>query len=309
MRVYISYSIKDKEIAEKFYDELAKNNIEVWWDENIVIGQEFNKVIDEELLKSDAIIIIISKNSVQSDWIRYEMMTALGYKRAGNGVQIFPFVIGNYDIIPDPLKTVQCYFAKDDIHKEIQNAVMQITKSLAAKFIELKKNEKNKEIVKKSFDNYIDDVFDKLDNNEKRNRRLSYICYGASITFIILSVVFSIYKSRYFAQKYSIEKTIYLAVLNVLTLALIIGLSRLLFILGKSFMVESIRNGDRIHAISFGKFFLNAYGEIATRDEIREVFGNWNIDNGSSFITQDTKDFDPQILEAFNVLKSAVKKD
>lgn len=43
--------------------------------------------------------------------------------------------------------------------------------------------------------------------------------------------------------------------------------------------------------------------------DVREVFGNWNIDNGSSFITHHPKDFDPQILEAFNVLKSAVKKN
>jgi hypothetical protein len=69
-------------------------------------------------------------------------------------------------------------------------------------------------------------------------------------------------------------------------------------------MVESIRNGDRIHAISFGKFYLNAYGDIATREEIKEVFGNWNIDNGSSFITQDAKDIDPNVLGALEIIKS-----
>ena len=77
-------------------------------------------------------------------------------------------------------------------------------------------------------------------------------------------------------------------------------------------MVEAIRNSDRIHAISFGEFFLNAYGNVATREEVRDVFGNWNIDNGSSFITQSPKDYDPQIIEnlinAVNAFKDATSK-
>lgn len=77
-------------------------------------------------------------------------------------------------------------------------------------------------------------------------------------------------------------------------------------------MVESIRNSDRIHAISFGEFYLNVYGKVATRDEVREVFGNWNIDNGSSFISQSPKDYDPQILEnialALDGLKDKISK-
>lgn len=309
MRVYISYSFKDKEIAKEFHDELIKNNIEVWWDENIKIGQSFNNKIDEELLKADAIIIIVSENSMKSDWIRYEMMTAIGYQRAGRGTTIFPFVVDNFNNIPEPMKAIQCYLVKDDIHKEIRNAVMQLNGILAERYAERQKNEQKKENIQISFANYIDDVFDKLNGNEIRNRRLSYMCYGISIIFIIVSVIFSIYKSKEISMYHSLEQTVYLAILNIMTLALIIGLSRLMFVLGKSFMVESIRNGDRIHAISFGKFFLNAYGDVATRDEIREVFGNWNIDNGSSFITQDPKDFDPQILEAFNILKSAIKKE
>lgn len=77
-------------------------------------------------------------------------------------------------------------------------------------------------------------------------------------------------------------------------------------------MVEAIRNSDRIHAISFGEFYLNAYGKVATRDEVREVFGKWNIDNGSSFISQSPKDYDPQILEnlvlAVEALKDKISK-
>ena len=86
----------------------------------------------------------------------------------------------------------------------------------------------------------------------------------------------------------------------------------LAFSLAESVGMEAIRNSDRIHAISFGEFYLNAYGKVATRDEVREVFGKWNIDNGSSFISQSPKDYDPQILEnlvlAVEALKDKISK-
>ena len=97
---------------------------------------------------------------------------------------------------------------------------------------------------------------------------------------------------------------IFISIHNVVILTVFAALSRLSFILGKSFMVEAIRNGDRIHAISFGKFYIQAYGKQASRQEIREVLGEWNIDKGSSFHTQDAKEIDPNILGILELLKS-----
>ena len=69
-------------------------------------------------------------------------------------------------------------------------------------------------------------------------------------------------------------------------------------------MVESIRCSDRIHAISFGKFFLDAYGSEATRQEVIQAFSSWNIDNGStSFRNQSSEDYDPKIDEIIKLLK------
>lgn len=62
-------------------------------------------------------------------------------------------------------------------------------------------------------------------------------------------------------------------------------------------MVESLRNSDRIHAISFGEFYLKAYQEKADWKEIKEAFQHWNIDGGSSFNSQNANDFDPKIFK------------
>lgn len=62
-------------------------------------------------------------------------------------------------------------------------------------------------------------------------------------------------------------------------------------------MVEALRNADRSHAISFGEFYLNAFGEDLEWKEVKEAFQHWNIDRGSSFLTQDSAQFDPKLFE------------
>ena len=59
---------------------------------------------------------------------------------------------------------------------------------------------------------------------------------------------------------------------------------------------EALKCSDRIHAIAFGKFYLQAYGDKATWAELKEVFQYWNIDRASTFSGLDPTQIDPQIL-------------
>lgn len=96
-----------------------------------------------------------------------------------------------------------------------------------------------------------------------------------------------------------------LLALGVLVVAMLVGLAKLSFSLGKAFMVEALRNADRSHAISFGEFYLKAFGDKAAWAEVKEALQHWNVDKGSSFSSQTSKDFDPQILEtAVELLKN-----
>ena len=74
-------------------------------------------------------------------------------------------------------------------------------------------------------------------------------------------------------------------------------------------MVEAIRSSDRRYAISFGKFFLDAYGSGATREELLKAFSSWNIDNGStSYRNQSGDDYDPKLTNIAQLIKSKVGK-
>lgn len=98
------------------------------------------------------------------------------------------------------------------------------------------------------------------------------------------------------------------AISSVLVLGLLGALARFTFVLGKSYMVESLRNDDRSHAISFGEFYLNAFGEKAEWSEIKEAFQYWNIDIGSSFSSRTAADVDLQLYQTMrDVVAAAVK--
>ena len=121
------------------------------------------------------------------------------------------------------------------------------------------------------------------------------------ISTIIIVIVFS------FTNKIDSDNVIPIIVSGIvylLIIVMLVSLSKLLFTLAKSFMVESIRCSDRIHAISFGKFFLDAYGTEASREEVIKAFSSWNIDNGSTlFRNQSSDDFDPKLVEILKILR------
>ena len=101
------------------------------------------------------------------------------------------------------------------------------------------------------------------------------------------------------------ESLAQLGLITILVVGVLGALSRFAFLLGKAFMVESLRNADRSHAISFGEFYLNAFGDKAEWTEVKEAFQHWNIDKGSTFIDQEAKDVDPQILQtALDIAKA-----
>lgn len=90
----------------------------------------------------------------------------------------------------------------------------------------------------------------------------------------------------------------------MIVVALLGACAKYTFSLGRSFTIESLKCADRLHAISFGRFYLRAYGQSATWPELKEAFANWNIDRPSAFADTSTSDFDPKLVE---LLDSAIR--
>jgi len=78
MRVFISHSTKDKEFVDKLRDTLIVSDIEVFqFETNLKPGDKILSTIKEALRNSDFIIVVLSKESVKSDWVNFEISTVL----------------------------------------------------------------------------------------------------------------------------------------------------------------------------------------------------------------------------------------
>lgn len=154
---------------------------------------------------------------------------------------------------------------------------------------------------------YLDDTIKELNNKVKTNKTLAYLSYFGSFVFLAGILIFSVI--RYMSIKDAINLDVlgliqYCGEIIVIS-GLAVALSRFLFLLGKSFMVEAIRCSDRAHAIGLGRLNLKLYKNKFEWSELKDVLQNWNIDQGSAFRNLDAKDIEVGGLEQ---LISALKR-
>jgi hypothetical protein len=72
--IFISYNNKDKDKdkAKLFATLLAQQGWSVFWDKNIPPGKTFDEYIGEQLDAAKCVIVLWSKTSVSSDWVKEE---------------------------------------------------------------------------------------------------------------------------------------------------------------------------------------------------------------------------------------------
>ena len=71
-KVFLSYDRDDTERARPIALALEKAGHSVWWDLHIRGGEQYTKVIDEALKAADAVVVLWSRFSVESAWVRDE---------------------------------------------------------------------------------------------------------------------------------------------------------------------------------------------------------------------------------------------
>ena len=71
-RVFLSYSREDHARAESIVTVLEQAGFEVWWDGLLVGGTAFANVIEEALEAAVVVVVLWSRASIPSDWVRDE---------------------------------------------------------------------------------------------------------------------------------------------------------------------------------------------------------------------------------------------
>lgn len=80
--IFISYKKEERQVAAQLATRLTEAGYDVWWDAALLAGDRFEDEIASVLRASRAVIVLWSKRSVASDWVKAEAETARAQKKA-----------------------------------------------------------------------------------------------------------------------------------------------------------------------------------------------------------------------------------
>lgn len=75
--IFISYKREEQPEARKLANALEREGWEVWWDPKLRAGEHFDDVIEKALMESKCVVVMWSKLSVNSRYVRDEATYAL----------------------------------------------------------------------------------------------------------------------------------------------------------------------------------------------------------------------------------------
>jgi len=93
---FISYSTDDQDFADRLYADLQIKGVRCWFaPEDLKIGERFRQRIDEAIRLHDKLLLILSEQSVQSDWVREEVESCLEREWREKRLVLFPVRVDN----------------------------------------------------------------------------------------------------------------------------------------------------------------------------------------------------------------------
>lgn len=99
-RIFISHSSLDKAFVRRLVKRLDKAGFDTWLDEHeMVPGDPLAKKIAEGVSEAKIVLVVVSPNSVNSKWLKYELNIATERMVKGD-CRVIPLVIG--DVEPPP---------------------------------------------------------------------------------------------------------------------------------------------------------------------------------------------------------------
>jgi TIR domain/Pentapeptide repeats (8 copies) len=88
---FISYSSKNHDFAERLHADLQAKGVRTWFDqEHLRIGDKIRYGIAEAIRVHDKVVLVLSEQSISSDWVEGEVEAALERERKEKRIVLFP---------------------------------------------------------------------------------------------------------------------------------------------------------------------------------------------------------------------------
>lgn len=100
---FLSHSSKDKGFVRRLAADLVAQGVKVWLDEQqILVGDSIPERIAQGLAESDFFLIVVSRNSVESSWVKKELNSALVHEIERRKVKVMPIRLDDAQV-PDSI--------------------------------------------------------------------------------------------------------------------------------------------------------------------------------------------------------------
>ncbi len=111
-QVFICHSSKDKPFVRRLARDLKASGVQVWFDEwSLSVGDSLSEKIQDGIQKSSWLLVVLSKSSIRSGWVKRELNSGLALELEKKGVFVLPVLKENCQI---PL------FLKDKVYADFR---------------------------------------------------------------------------------------------------------------------------------------------------------------------------------------------
>jgi hypothetical protein len=99
---FISYSTKDQEFADRPYADLQSKGVRCWFaPHDIQAGKKIHEQIDAAIRMHEKLLLILSTNSMNSEWVKTEIRKARKRERTEKKRVLFPVRLVSFEAIRD----------------------------------------------------------------------------------------------------------------------------------------------------------------------------------------------------------------
>jgi uncharacterized protein YjbI with pentapeptide repeats len=95
---FISYSTKDQDFADRLYADLQNKGVRCWFaPHHIQGGKKVHEQIDEAIRVYDRLLLILSENSMSSEWVKTEIANARQREIREKRQMLFPISLAQFE--------------------------------------------------------------------------------------------------------------------------------------------------------------------------------------------------------------------